>query len=144
MEPQTFESTLHELRKMLPYLLWGTLGLVAVFVLLMLVRLWGWRTQNRGGACGGIDLDVLRRQHLAGDVSTEEYEAVRRSVAGAAEKPATDATNASTCDTERPTEPPITPDGESGDRQTPESDSKTNTDVTPGDSPKRSKTDGEA
>jgi len=70
-------------RQMLPFLLWAAVGLVVAFVILALVRLWGLRTQQRGGRCGGIDLDHLRRQLRAGDISQEEYEAVRNTVAGA-------------------------------------------------------------
>jgi len=153
MEPPTFEATLHELREILPYLLWGALGLAGVFVLLMLVRLWGWRTQKRGGACGGIDLDALRRQYMAGEISEEEYEAVRRSIVGAeqetppaaAVRPAASAAPVPpTGDTETPAEPSIEPDGEPHDGEPPHTDNRTNDRDEPGDGPERRRTDGEA
>jgi hypothetical protein len=81
MEPEPFVSPL---REMMPLLMWGTIGLVAVFVILVLVRFWGWRTQRRGGSCGDLDLADLRRRMMAGEISPEEYEAVRDAIAGAA------------------------------------------------------------
>jgi len=72
------------LREMLTILVWAAAGLIVVFVILALARLWGWRTQQRGGGCGGIDLEHLRGQLHAGDISQEEYEAVRARIAGAA------------------------------------------------------------
>jgi hypothetical protein len=80
MEPEPFATPI---RDVLPVLVWGAAGLVLVFLILALVRLWGWRTQQRGGSCGGIDLESLRGQLIAGEISREEYEAVRASIAGA-------------------------------------------------------------
>ena len=79
MEPEPFATPL---RHMLTILVWGAAGLIVVFLILALVRLWGWKTQQRGGSCGGIDLDDLRRQRMAGKISQEEYEAVRAQIAG--------------------------------------------------------------
>jgi hypothetical protein len=79
MGPEPFATPL---RDMLTILAWCAAGLVLVFLVLALVRLWGWKTQRRGGSCGGIDLDDLRRQLIAGEISHEEYEAVRETIAG--------------------------------------------------------------
>ncbi len=98
MEPEPFATPL---RNMLTILVWGAAGLIVVFLILALVRLWGWKTQQRGGSCGGIDLDDLRRQRMAGDISQEEYEAVRAQIAG--KKP-----------DRPPAGPPDEPDAEAG------------------------------
>jgi len=81
MEPEPFATPV---RDMLPILAWGAAALAVVFVILVLVRLWGWRTQKRGGSCGGIDLASLRGQMLAGEISRQEYKAVRARLAGTA------------------------------------------------------------
>lgn len=60
----------------------GAAAVLAVFALLAIVRVWGLRMQRSGGSCGGLDLEKLKRQHLAGAVSDEEFEAVRQSIAG--------------------------------------------------------------
>jgi len=144
MEPDPYASSLRDLREALPLLVWGAAGLAVVFLVLMLVRLWGWRTQKRGGACGGIDLDVLRRQWMAGQISEEEYEAVRRSIAGAEPEPspappAPAASPAPARDAETQAETSIEPDsGEARDH-----DNCTNDREKPGDDPERSKADGE-
>jgi len=80
MDPNPFATPL---RDMLMYLLYGAAGLGLVFLALALVRLWGMRTQKRGGGCGDVDLARLRRQLMAGEITPEEYEAVRRRLAGA-------------------------------------------------------------
>ena len=76
--PEPFTTPLETI---LPWLVWGTIGLVGVFVVLALVRLWGWRQQQRG--CGGVDLDRLRRQRDAGEISQDDYDAIRNAVAAA-------------------------------------------------------------
>jgi len=120
--PEPFTTPLEA---MLPWLVWGTIGLVGIFVALALVRLWGWRQQQRGGACGGIDLDRLRRQRDAGEISQDDYETIRARLAGAdARTPPERA--------ERNDEPSIEPD----------SDRDGSADT--GETPERSRTDGEA
>ncbi len=71
------------LRQMLTVLAWCAAGLVGVFLVLALVRLWAWRTQHRGGSCGGIDLARLREQRRRGEITQAEYEAIRGAVLGA-------------------------------------------------------------
>ena len=149
MEPDPYASSLHDLREALPLLVWGAAGLAAVFLVLMLVRLWGWRTQKRGGACGGIDLDALRRQWMAGEIGQDEYEAVRRSIAGADAEPepspAPAASPAPARDAETGAETSIKPDGEApDDGNGPNEGDAPNQADNPGDDPERSKANGEA
>ncbi|MFO8014387.1 MAG: hypothetical protein R6X20_13905 [Phycisphaerae bacterium] len=124
MEPEPFATPV---RDMLPVLVWGAVGLVLVFLVLALVRLWGWKTQRRGGSCGGIDLDDLRAQLIAGEISREEYEAVRAQIAG-----------------KKVDRPPAGPDGETEDESPIETDgADPPEDETGDDAPERSRTDGE-
>jgi len=130
--PEPFTTPLEA---MLPWLVWGTIGLVGIFVALALVRLWGWRQQQRGGACGGIDLDRLRRQRDAGEISQDDYETIRARLAGAdARTPPERAADARTPPerAERNDEPSIEPD----------SDRDGSADT--GETPERSRADGEA
>ena len=60
----------------MPVMLFGIVALVVLFVILALVRLWGLRMQTKSGACGGIDLEELKRQRDAGEIAQEEYDAV--------------------------------------------------------------------
>jgi len=126
MEPEPFATPI---RDMLPILVWGAVGLVLVFLILALVRLWGWRTQHRGGSCGDIDLASLREQMLAGQISRQEYEAVRARLAGAAPEKADG----------RPDGPHAGPDAESS-IETHDADQPDTGDETS----ERSRTDGEA
>ena len=134
MEPEPFARPVQD---MLPVLVLGAAALVVAFVILALARLWGWRTQHRGGSCGGIDLDDLRRQRMAGEISQEEYEAVRASIAGAGGEKA-DATGEKAGNP--PDAPRAEPDAESSiethDADPPDTD-------TTDDAPERSRTDGE-
>ena len=70
------------------WMMWLVIGgvtvLLAVFVVLALVRLWGLRMQTKSRGCGGLDIEELRRQRDAGRISPEEYDAVRASLAGGA------------------------------------------------------------
>jgi len=51
-----------------------------------MVRLWGSRVQTRTRVTGGLDLDQLQAQRDAGQMSLEEYNAVRQQLGG---RPAT-------------------------------------------------------
>jgi len=78
------------LRQWMGFALAGSLIVFAIFVLLALVRVWGLRMQTRAKTTGNLDLERLRAQHDAGQLSPEEYAAVRRQLvggAGAAAKP---------------------------------------------------------
>lgn len=76
------ETIVMPVSRLMPILVCGIVGLVVIFVLMALVRLWGLRMQTKTGGCGGLDLDELRRQRDAGEISPEEYDAVYGSVAG--------------------------------------------------------------
>jgi len=54
----------------------GVVVLLGLFVLLAWVRSWGIRMKKEGGACGGLDLEHLRRQREAGEIRPEEYDAI--------------------------------------------------------------------
>ena len=54
----------------------GVVVLLGLFVLLAWVRSWGIRMKKEGGACGGLDLEHLRRQRDAGEIRPEEYDAI--------------------------------------------------------------------
>ena len=54
----------------------GMAGLLVLFALLAHLRSWGMRLQKEGGACGGLDLECLKRQCEAGDIRPDEYEAI--------------------------------------------------------------------
>ena len=128
MEPEPLATPL---RDMLPVLVWGAVALGVAFVILALVRLWGWRTQKRGGSCGDIDLASLRGQLVAGQISRQEYEAVCARLAGAGRQEADG----------RPGGPRAVPDTESSiethDADHPGTD-------TGDETSERSRTDGEA
>jgi hypothetical protein len=62
----------------------GILGVMALFGLVAMVRLWAGRMQKAGGFCGGLDLDQLRQHRDMGIVTAEEYDAIRGHLAGAA------------------------------------------------------------
>jgi len=79
---QSFETIEFSTQHLMPVMLFGILALVALFVVLALVRLWGLKMQTKSGACGGIDLEDLRRRRDAGEISQAEYEAVCASATG--------------------------------------------------------------
>jgi hypothetical protein len=60
------------------------MGVVVLFILLGVVRIWGLRMQKSGGGRGGLDLDHLKRQRDAGQISPAEYDAIRARLAGGA------------------------------------------------------------
>jgi len=149
MEPEPLATPL---RDVLPVLVWAAVGLVVVFVALALARLWGWRTQQRGGSCGGIDLAHLRGQLRAGEISQAEYEAVRARLAGAT-RTGDEAPDESSADgpaeappeeaTDEPSEGPAgDPDAEPDEESSIETDGA-DPPHTGDDAPKRSRTDGE-
>ena len=66
--------------------LFAALGLVAlgvVFVLMAVVRYLAHRATEKPAPTRGLDLGRLERQLAAGEISREEFEAIRRKVAGA-------------------------------------------------------------
>lgn len=63
---------------------YGVLGLLALFILLGLVRLWGLRAQKRGRSAAALDLEALKRQRDAGEITPEEYEAIYTRLSGIA------------------------------------------------------------
>ncbi len=126
------EAFTRSLETLLPWLVGGTIGFVGLYLALALARLWGWRQQQRGGGCGGIDLDRLRRQRDAGEISQDDYEAVRARIAGA-----DDPANRRTANhAASRAEPPIEPDSDPDDAHPPDDDD--------GETPERSRTDGQA
>ncbi|KPK47103.1 MAG: hypothetical protein AMK72_08885 [Planctomycetes bacterium SM23_25] len=80
--PETINFSMEHL---MPFLMGGIVALVVLFVLLALVRIWGVKMQTKSGACGGIDLEDLRRRRDAGEISQAEYEAVCASATGGAD-----------------------------------------------------------
>jgi len=61
------------------------LALVALwvlFIVLVLVRYWSQRMQKGRGVAGRLDLERLQAQRDAGQITPEEYEAVRSQVLG--------------------------------------------------------------
>jgi hypothetical protein len=79
--PETVEFSMQPL---MPVMLVGIVGLVVLFIILGLVRLWGLKMQSKSGACGGIDLEDLRRRRDAGEMTQAEFEAVCASASGGA------------------------------------------------------------
>jgi len=71
---------------------WTTIVMIAIvglgilFGTLAAVRGWGLRMQKPHGASGGLDLEHLRCQRQAGEISQEEYDAVRSRLAGRPDK----------------------------------------------------------
>jgi len=72
------------LQQWMGFALFGSLIVFALFVLLMLVRVWGLRMQTRAKTTGNLDLEHLRAQFDAGQLSPGEYAAVRRQLVGGA------------------------------------------------------------
>jgi hypothetical protein len=64
----------------------GLVGVMALFGLLALIRLWGLRMQKGGGPSRGLDMERLRRQRDAGEIAQDEYDAIYASLAGGAAK----------------------------------------------------------
>jgi hypothetical protein len=58
------------------------LGLVGLFALAVLARMWGAKIRRGGGAAKGLNLENIRRQLLAGEINEEEYQAIARHLAG--------------------------------------------------------------
>jgi len=144
MEVNPFSTPLQD---MLSILVYAAIALGILFLILSLVRLWGIRTQKRGGACGNVDLARLRRQMMAGTIRPEEYEAVRRALAGAAGQ---EATPPSASDGQQPIQPdedraeqpagddatPVSPDEPKSERENLPAGND-------GETSERSRTDGE-
>ncbi len=88
------EVVLMPMSRLMPILVSCVAGLLLVFIVMALVRLWGLRMQAKPGACGGLDVDELRRQRDAGEITHEEFDAVCGSLAGNRPDPA----KAGSCD----------------------------------------------
>jgi|WetSurMetagenome_2_1015567.scaffolds.fasta_scaffold09182_2 hypothetical protein len=58
------------------------MGLVALFALAILARIWGAKMSRGGGAAKGLDLVHLERQRRTGEITEEEYQAIAQHVAG--------------------------------------------------------------
>jgi hypothetical protein len=82
-------------------------ALLAIFVLLALVRMWGRRMQKQGGGCGGLDLEALRRQQDTGVISQKEYDIIVGGIAGAGSAATPRAAKAGSEEEDQP-KPPIT------------------------------------
>jgi len=61
----------------------GVLFVLGLFIVMSLVRYWAQRIQRTSKPTGGIDLETLRRQRDAGNISQEEYERIRGTMTGA-------------------------------------------------------------
>jgi hypothetical protein len=82
------EVVLMPMSRLMPILVSCIAGLLLLFIAMALVRLWGLRMQAKPGACGGLDVDELRRQRDAGEISQEEFDAVCGSLVGNPPDPA--------------------------------------------------------
>jgi len=83
------------------------MALLAIFVMLSLVRMWGQRMQKQGGGCGGLDLKALRRQRDIGVISQKEYDIIVSGMAGAGSAATARAAKGGS-EKEDPPKPPIT------------------------------------
>jgi hypothetical protein len=107
------------LQQWMGFALFGSLIVFAIFVLLVLVRVWGLRMQTRARATGNLDLEHLRAQHDAGQLSPEEYAAVRRQLvggAGAAAKPPGAQMQGAARETAAAAGPPPAPDDDASEK----------------------------
>jgi len=107
------------LQQWMGFALFGSLIVFAIFVLLVLVRVWGLRMQSRARATGNLDLERLRAQFDAGHLSPEEYAAVRRQLvggAGAAAKPPGAQMQGAAGQTEAAAGPPPAPNGDASEK----------------------------
>ena len=57
-------------------------ALLVIFVILALVKMWGQRMQKKGGPCGGLDVEALRRMRDAGEISPQEFDIILGGIAG--------------------------------------------------------------
>jgi hypothetical protein len=81
--PDIPETLILKPQHMTALVLFGTAALLGVFTVLAVVRLWASRMQKKSGACSGLDLEALRKMRDTGQITQEEYEAVRGTVSGA-------------------------------------------------------------
>jgi len=88
-------------------------ALLAIFVLLALVRMWGQRIQKQGGGCGGLDIEAIRRQRDAGEITQEEFDRILGGIAGSRAGAATPSAKAGSKE-EKPPARPIRDTGEPG------------------------------
>jgi uncharacterized membrane protein len=64
-------------------------ALLAIFVLMALVRMWGQRMQAKGSGCGGLDIEAISRQRDAGEITQEEFDRILGGIAGSRQAAAT-------------------------------------------------------
>jgi hypothetical protein len=69
--------------KLQAIMLLGLVGVVFLFALGAIVRVWGMKMQRKAGPTGGIDMSALRRMLDSGEISAEEFDQVRGKIAGA-------------------------------------------------------------
>ena len=111
-EPEPVETLVMPMQRLVPIMLYGTIGLVAIFIILTIIRLWGIRIQTKGKDAGNLDLARLRGQRDAGHLSQAEYEAVHARLAGDAPARADGTGEAPIKDTGRDGPERNAPDGE--------------------------------
>ncbi|MCX5677480.1 MAG: SHOCT domain-containing protein [Planctomycetota bacterium] len=77
-------------------------ALLAIFVLLAWVRMWGQRVQKQGGGCGSLDIEAVRRQRDAGEITQEEFDRILGGIAGSGADTATRSASAGSQEEKRP------------------------------------------
>lgn len=55
----------------------GVMAIVTLFIFLAIVRYLSAREAKKNASAGGLDLDALRREHEAGNLTDEEFAAIR-------------------------------------------------------------------
>jgi hypothetical protein len=87
MEPLKVE-TVASPDQLMPMAMVCVMALLVIFVLLALVRMWCQQMQKKGGGCGGLDVEALRRQRDSGEITQEEFDRILRPAkAGPEENP---------------------------------------------------------
>jgi hypothetical protein len=81
MEPLKVE-TVASPDQLMPMAMVCVMALLVIFVLLALVRMWCQQMQKKGGGCGGLDVEALRRQRDAGEITQEEFDRILGGIAG--------------------------------------------------------------
>jgi hypothetical protein len=90
---------------------YGIIGVMALFSLAVLAKMWGQRMRKGGGIGQGLDLKTLDRQRRTGEISPEEYEAIARRLAEKDKPPAATPTPPITHDAAPDSGPPVEPAG---------------------------------
>jgi hypothetical protein len=81
MEPLKVE-TVASPDQLMPMAMVCVMALLVIFVLLALVRMWCQRMQKKGGGCGGLDVEALRRQRDSGEITQEEFDRILGGITG--------------------------------------------------------------